>query len=53
MRQRLITSGAINPIRSLSNTLAQNINNEREPKLVYFKGKNTENLVDYLNGKTI
>jgi len=45
MRQRLITSGAINPIRSLSNTLAQNINNEREPKLVYFKGKNNENLV--------
>lgn len=45
LKQRLVRSSASDPERSLANTIDQNINNEREPKLVYCHGANNEILV--------
>ncbi len=45
LKQRLVKSNAADPERSLAGTIDQNINEEREPKLVRFQGTNNEILV--------
>ena len=45
LKQRLVKSNAADPERSLASTIDQNINEEREPKLVRFQGTNNEILV--------